>query len=511
MKRRLAFTLGILSLLPCVIEAQSQTDAIPFRRSSLYTFIVKTDKDSVRVDKAVEGSGNVILDVAGSLAAKKEATAEDSIPKSELILNVFTAIPIPDQFNDHNLPVRVMDFDLIPVTKEEIDEANRETVGEKKTSGFGRFMKATGEASLSAVSSGTISVDTLPNINTQLPAVLKKFIASENIPARLVGKWYNYTGEKRPHPFLSNVDVYYDMSLIQERGLYNASAEDKATVSGAEQGEYILKDAGKSLIPNTFVMALYLQYLRTEETLAKAQGVATGVSGVVGGVFGKGAGDLALAGTQVAGAIAGIAAGSGYSVQATSYLYQLVWDDEKRMQFESYLDKPIEELIASGICELQFVGKDKKSAIIRSSRFSKKPESDLVKRATARAIDAVIAKLQNEYDVFKTKAKIAKIDEENGWVYAAIGLKEGIEKGDVYAVLEATYDKATEEVSFKKVGTVKAEGKQIWDNRYEADEEIAEDLESGEIKEKPTLTATAFSGRVKNLHTGMYLQLEKKK
>jgi len=151
---------------------------------------------------------------------------------------------------------------------------------------------------------------------------------------------------------------------------------------------------------------------------------------------------------------------------------------------------------------------DQSSAGVTSSKFSKKPESALVKRATARSIDAVIAKLQSNYDVFKTKCKISNI--EDGTIYAKIGLKEGLTAGDTYEVLERIIDENTQAVTFNKVGSVKVAKGEIWDNRYEAEEEMIEIQESGKGKVS-TLTATAFKGKIKNAHPGMYLRLEKKR
>ncbi|MDL2221672.1 hypothetical protein LJC35_03865 [Parabacteroides sp. OttesenSCG-928-N08] len=494
-----------LFMFPSLCIAQTTSQTTPFRRSSLYTFMVKSDKDSKKVDKDTEGSGNIILDVTSIFTdGKREVTTEDSIPKSELIQSVFASIEIPEQFNDHNLDLRVMDFDAIELTQEEIDNVNQETTGAKKKSSFGKMLKGVGAAVVSDVSGGTAIIDTAQSIITQLPAALKKFYLSEQVPAQLVAKWFNYSPEKHEN------GLHYNTLLLQERGLENASEADKELALTSSLGDAVLRDAGRELIPNTFVMALRLEYKSIKEVTAQAQNTATGIAALTSAVTGVDS-DLLLLGTQLAGAAAGIVAGDGYVIQATSFLYQLDWNDELYTQFNiSFADKTLEELIEADICKLKFVGKDKSSATVRSSRFTRKSESEIIRRATARAIDAVIANLQTSYEVFRTKAKIDEIDEAEGLIYAKIGLKEGIAKGDEYAVLEKNIDPETSEVVFKKVGSVKAVENQIWDNRYEAEEEMTENVEF-ELGEKSSLTATAFKGKTKGLHKGMYLQLEKKK
>ena len=95
----------------CVIalsfSISAEADLAKFRRSSLYTIIVKSDKESRNVDKQ-QDSGNIITELIKDNTTK-ETNADDSIPKSQLILDIFTSNPIPDQFDDMNLATRVLD------------------------------------------------------------------------------------------------------------------------------------------------------------------------------------------------------------------------------------------------------------------------------------------------------------------------------------------------------------------------------------------------------------------
>lgn len=448
-----------------LIAAQTGNNTSPFLRSSLYTFLVKSDQDSRQLDKEKQYENEFSQSMTSLVNIKKELTADDSIPKSELIQNLFSSIEIPDQFNDHNLTERILDYD--------------------------QLVKAGTPASY--VDSVSMAIENFFNINST--------------PTRLVGKWHNYTGETYEHP-VTQSPVFYNMELIKERGLYNASESAKEISLFNSQGLYAIENMGKELIPNTFVMGLRLKYVSNNELIDDSQSLVKDLVGLAG-MFTKKVDSTAIAGmVDLAAGIADVSVGSGYSVQAISYLYQLEWNDDMQKSFNQYIDKPIEELLKSSICRLRFVGMDQSSAGVTSSKFSKKPESALVKRATARSIDAVIAKLQSNYDVFKTKCKISNI--EDGTIYAKIGLKEGLTAGDVYEVLERVVDQETQQVSFNKVGSVKVDKKEIWDNRYEAEEEMKEIQEAGKGNVS-TLTATAFKGKIKNVHPGMYLRLEKKR
>lgn len=507
-KKALLLSVSLSITLSGMAQEQTSDKSFSFRRSSLYTFIIKSDKDSLKMDKKLDSSGNIFTDViAETQAGKKQISADDSIPKIELIAREFAEIPIPPQFDSLCLETRVVDFDQYPVTLEEVEAINATTTGEKKQKGFGKFVKSVGSVAASTLTAGSLEIDTM-SIKTYLPAVIDKYFKQNEVPSMLLCKWFNYNDEAKE--IRPNYMSHYNMELIKKRGRQSATAEETDIALNAERGEAFFKDAGKELLENTFIMAIYLQYLSKEEIMKQVQDGMTVATGIAG-AFGVNT-DLMLLGTQAAGAVAGASMGSGYFVQATSYLYRLDWNEEKTLKFYKELyDKSLDDLIKSGICQLRFVGKDKAYSNVRASRFSNRPESELLKRATTRAIDAAIVKLQREHDEFKTKTPVVNIDDKEGVLYASIGLREGVEAGDVYAVLQPIIDPATYEItSFETVGKVKAIKNKICDNRYQADIEREEDAENGEKADTP-IKYTAFKGKVKPEWRGCLLKLEKKK
>ena len=174
-KRTLFISASFCFALSSIAQDQIKDNSFTFRRSSLYTFIIKSDKDSIKMDKKLDSSGNVFTDViAQTQADKKQTTADDSIPKIDLIVREFTEIPIPPQFDSLCLETRVVDFDQYPVTLEEVEAINATTTGEKKKKGFGKLVKSVGSVAASTLTAGSLEIDTM-NIKTYLPAVIDKY------------------------------------------------------------------------------------------------------------------------------------------------------------------------------------------------------------------------------------------------------------------------------------------------------------------------------------------------
>ena len=128
----------------------------------------------------------------------------------------------------------------------------------------------------------------------------------------------------------------------------------------------------------------------------------------------------------------------------------------------------------------------------------------LIERATLRSTDAVIAKLQKEYDVFKT---LAPIYVEGNEITALIGMNEGVEPGDKFEVLELRIDPKTGKMAEPKVvQKISAIKGKIWDNRAGAEAEAAEKgVKEGE-ENAATLGKTYFKGNAKKLMPGMFIR-----
>lgn len=475
---------------PETAAAPASSSPENYMRSSIYTFLLKSHQQNLKLDEEAktEGAGAANLRVFSS----SNARTNDSISVSEAPQLAFVKIAIPDQFNDHNLGTRVVLFDEIANTLTDDDKKAGEADLPKKKSGFGSFLVGLGKEAI-----GMKTNTTNDYFDENVAAVTRKYLNTNHIADSIVARWFDYG--KTPE--------VWDLDLVIERGMANASAEDKELARAQGLSSGLGQREGLELLKNTFVIGVNLRFRSNQAIVAEAESVTTGLLGADA--------------TSLLGTVASAAAGEGFQVQAHTYLYQLVWNEEKLNEFQEKIfanKASLDDLIASGICQLVFVGKEKAGARVRQSLFNKTPQSTLIARATERAIDAAIAKLQEKYDVFRTAFPISAVDGQ-GNVMAKVGMKEGISKNDEYEILEQTIDKKGNLV-WKSVGKVKAVDKLIWDNRVGAAEDFAEDLAEAQEKGKKVseesnyanLGFTTFKGAKKNQdYTGYFLRLKKKK
>lgn len=488
--KTLVFT---LTTLICATGMQAQESSTPkYRRSSIYSMMLHSKATDEKLDK--ETSDNL-------LSALIDRQAVDSVAKSVAVLQLYPTIPVPDQFDNMNLEARIIEFDDLTI-RDEFTKQAQETTGKKK-GGFGKMLGS----AVSGVTSGSNSSLTLPgsdDVLRQMPAAAMQYLADNNVAAELVAKWYNY------QPTATN-GTHYNTSLIGERGLYSASAEETAAAVATLKGNRLLMDDGENLIGHTYVIVNYLRYRSNEALINEIRTYADALGASIGGTKG-------MLAAKAAGAAASAIGGKGFSVQTNTFLFRLDWNSDVQEKFYTeYWNKDKSDLIESGLCKLTYVGAVKNRAGVRAGLGTKKSQNELIETAVRRSIDESVAKLQEEHEDFRVISPITAIDKSKGEIYASIGLKEGIEAGDVYEVLEPQEDPDTKVVTYVPVAKVKAVENQIYDNRAGAAEAIAEDLKSDDEKVREAAEAvkdlqrTTFSGKVKEEYAGYYLRLLKKK
>lgn len=501
--KQIKLTLTAALMLTAASWAVAQTAETPqYMRSSIYTILVKSDAQNQRLIEEDKNVGeNEWLAIGKELAntdEKKAAAADTSayanISLTELPQLRFLDIPVPAQFNDHNLTVRILDFDPIKSGMTD-DEKKALTPADTNKKKGGKFLKGLAGAAMSVASgkeeSSMLRVD---EVDEWMAPVVQKYFQQDNVAEQLVGKWFGYDAESEQH--WDN-----DFKLILDRGLQNASAEELDMASKSANANAFLAGKGFDLINNTYVVAINLRFRNNKAVVAEAEAMAKGMFGSIG---------------ELAGGVARVGVGEGYTVQALSQLYKLEWSDEISVAMaENIVDKnaTLDELVKLGICKLTYVGSEKSSASVRQSYFSTKPISDLVLRSTGRAIDGSIANLQAKNEVFRTVVPISEVDSD-GAIYAKIGLKEGLKKGDEYQILEPQEDE-NGRITYKEVGKVKVDEKQIWNNLYGAEEEAAENLANDKVTDEDKAIefgATRFVGAKKGTdYSGYLLRLKKKK
>ncbi len=477
-----------------------------YLRSSIYTILLNSEKQNQRYEteakEAADADAGSISGMAKSIAGTdaRKAANETESDLFSLPAKLFPEIAIPNQFNDHNLATRIIDFDAIraTVTDAERDQHNPKSKGAK----FGALAKgiAGGLMGGNAGKSESSMLKT-DEVDEYLPAVMYKYFQAENVAPKLLAKWYNYDP--------ANSSAPWNLNLVTERGSYNFNPDELQRAATDPSLRAKIDATGFDLINNTYVVALNLRFRSYQAVVQEAAAMAKAAGSMFGGI-----GSLAA---DVAGSAASMAAGDGYTVQAVSHLYKLKWNDDINDKFaeDIYMkNASLDDLVKAGLCELEYLGKEKAQANVRQSLFSSKPMSDLVKRATTRAIDAAIVKLQNKNEQFRTVTPIIGGDGE-GILHAAIGTKEGLSEKDEYEILEAMEDEKGH-ISYKAIGSVKPVKGKIWNNVYGAVEEAEENAANAKGADKDfdndavNLGYTEFKGK-KGDYTGYFLRLKKKK
>ena len=399
------FKFPIVILLACAaLVAQAQNE-LSYRRNSLATLLVYHPEDEFGPE----------------------------------IYKAFDSLPIPDKYDDHTIAgYRIIDNSTIWGVQ-------------RKDSGY---YKATYGHQLTAA-------------ELQKNAQFTENLLNEKQLGKLmVAKWFGLSG--------NSVDsATFNTELIQTRGQYNANDVDVALALQTTRGLASLSDAGEELLGQTFVLVNDITYVTAEQE-AQAAKVAMGVIGGLLDAFTGGSSGRQLA--QTAGAIAD--SFTGFKVKTHSYLYQLEWNDSIAAIFYQfhYTGKPDPAKIQAFLDDkttyrLKYVAHeyefDKKSVL--KGKYSR---TELVRTICARSMDKNIVALAKQYEDFKVKTPVYKVlTNERGKVegYAAkIGMKEGIDEGSKFQVVQRIQDPETGKTKYKYVATVKAKKGSIWDNRYNA-------------------------------------------
>lgn len=289
---------------------------------------------------------------------------------------------------------------------------------------------------------------------------IDSYLNTNEVAKNVVAKWFNRSAKGG-----------FNMNLISERGSYNASEMDARTALLNKRGLALLADAGEELIGNTFVLISEFKYTNKEEVASKATGF---LNDALAASLAQGtSGDTAKTRQQIDAANKVITElGSGYVIVTTSYLYRLNWTDSISSVFynqywtdDANLDtSKVKAFNKSNIFTLTYIGSEKSWADVQALKSMKIDEDTLIARATVKAADKVIAKLQRNHEEFRTKSPLININP----IAAEVGLKEGVEFGDKFQVLEQVMDE-NGKTSYNKVGMIKASRELgVWDNRYMA-------------------------------------------
>ena len=369
----------------------------------------------------------------------------ESFPKKEQVIKAYYNAPFPDKYDNHSVGEKSFDAKKYGA-KDDASEA-------------------------------------------EMIEVVNTYLKKTKVANKMVAKWFN-----------RKANGAFDIDLIGERGLVNASFTDMKTASASAEGKALLQTAGLDLINNTFVVVSKMKFIENEPVARVARDAAILTANKI---------SIAMLRSKAI-AVADKAydqAKVGYSVWTTSFLYKLKWDDVTSGTFyqDYWLDNAADPQAAakkasfdsSDLFQLEFIGSESASSLVTFSLSEKRTENQIIELSVARNIDHVYAKLQKKYDVFKTKTPLYSASP----LSAKIGLKEGLEGGEKFEVLEANMDPKTGIIEYKKKGVIKVDKDNIWDNRFNAGLLDEDNADGG----KKALEGTLFEGGGK-FYSGMLIR-----
>ena len=349
------------------------------------------------------------------------------------IEDAFCKMPVPDKYNDHGLGKKVFYTSEKKLKIKDLD----------KHAGF----KVNGSSDKSQMNE------------------YDHFLLNQHVASRLVAKWFHR----------KKATGVCDMELVKERGYNNASEADKRLAAMSARKDAILQDAGEELIGSTFVLINDIRYIDKGSGTSVVGGVVSAAIKTSNALHGKNTMDQKDLGNV-------ISSYKGFKVKIKTYLYQLVWDEEISSPFYSnvYSEQPNDAKIENfenmrDQFSLVYLGMQESSG--RDVSFLGINESEpqvMVLKACQRALDENVANLQRNFEVFKIKTPLNSIDP----IKCEIGMKEGITEKSRFEVLETIIDEKGH-VEYKRVGVIRPVKDKIWDNRFMAEEEHAENSTLG--------------------------------
>ena len=418
---------AVLVALGFAINARSQEVELPkYQRSSLHMVLLTTE----------------------------EPTLEGAEDFSKQLDQSWQAYPFPDKYNKH----------LVSFTQA-YGGAPKGSLMEilvKYRNGFDGMGLADAKELMSSLTNPQ-------EYNNNLVSTVNDIISNEKLGNELIRKWFGI-----------QADGSYDLKLINERASYNASQADLAEAMSTSRGVQAILDKGEDLIANTFVTFSKLAFYETEPVAAFTCTLAKYLAANLPGPAQK----IAFAAAEAT----YNATKNGYAARTTTALYKLDWNEEVKNTFYGMFtpDNKIDmEKFNAHTFTMSLVGIDNANSTTVDAKGGlgsmvganiEKPSEQLIQQTIIRNIDKLFAQLQKSYEVFAPVSQIISVNP----LKADMGMKEGLEGGEAFDLLEPVLNPKTNEYEWKSVGVVKVSKKDIWDNRYSLTEGAAE--QSEEVK-----------------------------
>ena len=408
------------------------------------------------------------------------------LPEKDIILNTFNNYPFPEKYNNHKIDIiKIPNF-----LTDDAEEAKEEQKAQKKADKENDVKLTDEQKERRKLIKSLKGAD----------KTIEKYFNENKIANKMVAKWFNM-----------QANGTMDFDLIGERGQYDATALDvKKADMMSKSINTQLQDAGVELIDKSFVIINKFRFISNEIAAAIAYEIAkttlanmkaeNKMQQTLKDVFAKKSKQLYEK------------ARKGYSVSTQAILYKLNWSDSVQSIFfneyflpadyistlnDSLRKIEIDKFNNTDLFQLELIGMEKQTIRVMNLTSEDLNKQQIVGEATRRTMNKVYAKLQKEYDVFKPRMPLLTASKKD--CTAKIGMKEGLEGGEKFEVLEKDVDKDGLTI-YKKKGIIKVNKKQVWDNQFYASKPPEKESKKGPI------TATGFKGCKNSFYKGMLIK-----
>ncbi len=408
------------------------------------------------------------------------------LPEKEIIINTFNTYPFPEKYNNHKIDIiKIPNF-----LKDDEIAAKAEQKAQKKADKENNVKLTDEEKKRRKLIKDLKGAD----------KTIEKYFSENKVANKIVAKWFNMD---------ENGVMNFD--LVAERGQYDATAMDVKKASTMSKSVATqLQDAGIELIDKSFVIINKFKFISNEIAAKIAYEIAQATikemktSTKIEQTLKQAAEKKALQLYEKA--------RKGYTVGTQAILYKLDWSETVSTTFfnEYYMPESysktlndslrqieIDKFYNTDLFKLELVGMEKQTIRVLNLTSEDLNKQQIINEATRRTMNKVYAKLQKEYDVFKPKMPLLTASKKD--CTAKIGMKEGLEGGEKFDVLEKAVDKDGLTV-YNKKGTIKVDKKRLWDNQFYA----AKPPEQKSKKEP--ITATGFKGCKNSFYKGMLIK-----
>jgi len=391
----------------------------------------------------------------------------DNFPKKELVLKTYNSLPFPDQYIDFALKSKSFNPKKYVIT-----EADRVAVGKSSGSKLGKM----GKSAMSGATGGLVDSSA-----ADIPLQIEKYLKENQVAKQMAAKWLDIQDGR------AQIGNY-----MMQRALSGISENEKMGDMDTYKANLLLSEV--ELMSKSFVIVNKMFFQENEPVARVIRDLALVQADKISIPMAKEkAIKLAIDAYDKA--------KEGYTVFATSYLYQLDWNEEKaKLANDLFNNKNVNAQAAfdtTTLFNLAYLGKETSMALVTFSLKEKRTEEQIIQLAVKRALNNAMTKLQRSYEIFRPMYPLTSAEP----FAAAIGTKEGVQNGDKFDVFMGLKMGKWEKVASCSVGKKDI----IWDN--ESEEPQTKVAEDGSVVELPKLTT--FKGKKKNATPTCYIRLSK--